>query len=94
MHTPGPWKADRFCVWGGVHGQTYVAGTQTGLYTEDQQANALLIAAAPEMLAALKILTRPDKQLERTELGYSIFRVNDRDLEQIAQAIAKAEGRS
>ena len=50
-HTPGPWKAEKFCVWGG---DKYVAATQTGILEEEQQANAALIAAAPELLENLK----------------------------------------
>ena len=50
-HTPGPWNAETFCVWAG---DKYVAATQTGIPEEEQQANAKLIAAAPELLEALK----------------------------------------
>ena len=49
-HTKGPWKAEKFCIW---QGETYIAGTQTGIDEETQQANARLIAEAPNMLDAL-----------------------------------------
>ena len=54
-HTKGPWKAEKFCIW---QGETYIAGTQTGIDEETQQANARLIAEAPNMLDALKGIIR------------------------------------
>ena len=57
-YTPGPWEARRYCVWG--PDAEYVAGTKTGISDETQEANATLIAAAPESheanIAALKYL--------------------------------------
>ena len=50
-HTKGPWQAERFCVWSE---DKYVAATQTGINEEEQQANAKLIAAAPDLLEACK----------------------------------------
>ena len=44
-----------------------------------------------DLLAALEILRRVDKQLEATPLGYFIFRLNKEDMTQIADAIAKAK---
>ena len=61
-HTPGPWKSDKFCVWGGTHGDTYVAATQTGIGEYEQRANARLIAASPTMYEALKALVDWDTQ--------------------------------
>ena len=52
-HTKGPWRAEKFCVWSD---EKYVAATQTGINSDEQQANAKLIAAAPELLEALKAL--------------------------------------
>ena len=59
--TPGPWTADEDmgCVWGpdgepiGTNGRNAVRGNGEGW------ANARLIAAAPELLAALKALVKP-----------------------------------
>ena len=48
--TPGPWYAEKFCIWAG---DCFVAGTATGQGDPEQQANALLIAAAPDLLAVL-----------------------------------------
>jgi len=54
QHTPGPWRASIYCIWGGINGDTYVAGTQTAIGADAQEANARLIAAAPELLEALE----------------------------------------
>ena len=57
QHTPGPWYAEKFCIWAG---DCFVAGTATGQGDPEQQANARLIAAAPDLLAALySIATDP-----------------------------------
>lgn len=89
-HTPGPWIAD---TWGGIwadsgidrHGERTVDVCQKPTETSDElwRANALLIAAAPDLLAALKNLIchedRPDERM---------------DFPAARRAIAKAEGRS
>jgi len=54
QHTNGPWKADINCIWGGPHGDVYIAGTQTGIDPDTQKSNAHLIAASPELLETLK----------------------------------------
>jgi hypothetical protein len=57
------------CVWAegqGLSEARLVAATQTGLFSEEQQANAQLIAAAPDLLAAaelaLRYMENPDVQ--------------------------------
>lgn len=97
-HTPGPWQADGFeinkeglepkgsaTVW-------HVAGTSYSLADPDtRRANARLIAAAPELLEALKDC-----------LGYVISDYESRDggfggaqesVDRARAAIAKAEGK-
>ena len=82
-HTPGPWLSNQYGeVWGGgeivaeVHGDT----------PEDWQADARLIAAAPDLLEACEIAERA-------------FRVGDNPDAEIGAlvimraAIAKAKGR-
>ena len=55
--TPGPWYAEKFCIWAG---DCFVAGTATGQGDPEQRANARLIASAPDLLAALySIATEP-----------------------------------
>ena len=54
-HTPGPWAVEHPYGEGGI----YVSGTNTALIAKiyhEQEANARLIAAAPDMLAALRSL--------------------------------------
>ena len=86
-HTPGPWRAEKYCIWAG---DKYIAGTQTGI-GEPQEANARLIAAAPDLLYQLK---RAHARIKNSvppiwgptsEKGYL--------LSEIEAAIAKAEGR-
>jgi hypothetical protein len=55
-HTPGPWKQDtlgRTTVWAPGAGKNAVAVCQ-GLERDENIANARLIAAAPELYAALR----------------------------------------
>ena len=72
-HTPGPWHYDS--TWGLIvkHGGAEVAALHSG-----NAANARLIAAAPEMLAALQRLTHP--------------MADDSDLEHALEVIARATG--
>ena len=49
QHTPGPWKAEKYCIWAG---DCFIAGTATGQGDPEQRANARLIASAPDLLAA------------------------------------------
>lgn len=62
QHTPGPW---RYCKTNGspTHGEHVIAGAKPGYLAEvrdcgsgDVGANARLIAAAPELLAALQAI--------------------------------------
>lgn len=93
-HTPGHWEArpwpreeGKFQIWGshpGSKGSTFrawVASVRAGeLSDETNEANARLIAAAPELLAAL------------WKIAGDTY---DDNAEKIARAaIAKAEGRS
>ena len=100
-HTPGPWEIDNerdeaICVWkrggeGAISGVIATVRTTTWCHNEqqdEQRGNARLIAAAPELLEALKAC---DLQLLQSN--------NDSDYAREAHeaalaAIAKAEGRS
>jgi len=87
-HTPGPWKASPLgriyapgYGWEGAeiaHVQFKALDTQT-FDTLQSEANARLIAAAPEMLEALKVALSADPNLANH--GY------------YKRVIAKAEGR-
>jgi hypothetical protein len=96
MNTPGPWKAvkgDTNVVCDGAWGDVQEAGDDYAIATiwadtdeleSDAEANARLIAAAPDLLAALK-----------EYLEWGAMTGSDRDLfnEKFTSAIAKAEGR-
>lgn len=96
-HTPGPWRWDkgvdddptRCFVTQGIQGQPeyVIAEIQNGApgdCLETEEANARLIAAAPDLLAACKEFVR------KCECGEA---KSVRSYAQMAAAIAKAEGR-
>ena len=89
-HTPGPWnfaKSDidgRYSIYG--NGPLAYCG-DTGAVNGDGEANARLIAAAPDLLVALKAL------VGEADLGEVDLDDDDRaKLEQARAAIAKATG--
>lgn len=63
-HTPGPWHVDKSHVRSSVNaGDKHIAmvnwwksGKENDVYGKEHEANALLIAAAPQMLKALEDL--------------------------------------
>ncbi len=95
-HTPGPWMTKRAAVQtDGAYDFAVVTETtdiiaetfgRSGVATyHDAEANARLIAAAPELLAALKAAR---------EFGLDDFKSGEQPIyEQMDAAIAKAEGR-
>jgi hypothetical protein len=93
MHTPGPWTAEPPGIYGyGADDDKYWS-VQTDdqricLLTgqDDEESDARLIAAAPELLAALKALTL------LVEVDYVGFDCLEQWRQAVA-AIAKAEGR-
>jgi len=93
-HTPGPWEAESdLSVWalGGGIKVAGACGTGGGLTAEDH-ANARLIAAAPELLTALRELRDECDAAQGPELRQcgSAWRAL---MESADAAIAKAEGR-
>lgn len=83
-HTPGPWRVVGGDVWD-AHGEVMRRGSSVSEGSVNARANAHLIAAAPDLLDALK-------ELEATFRGTS-------DIARLVQritraAIAKAEGRA
>ena len=53
-HTPGPWRRAKYKVFSA--GESLVANTRsTGLASDADEANARLIAAAPDLLEVLSI---------------------------------------
>jgi len=111
-HTPGPWHRDEnypIYVWGPDHKmvadlpsgdkEAYLArmrGVGRGATREEQDANCTLIAAAPDLLVALKALVKANEEWNAV-VEASIGRPPgwfDSYLDESRAAIAKAEGRS
>ncbi len=93
QHTPGPWTIEQFAhPYGKTEDRTITSYTRTGnplrigraynvMGPNETDANARLIAAAPDMLEALRNFT------EGRKIAYTAA------LEIARAAIAKAEGR-
>lgn len=92
-HTPGPWRVgetrhDYDCVIRNAENDPVCVGVVAGYSKRTARANARLMAAAPEMLEALKAFLRawrspPTGNFEERGEAYEAART----------AIAKAEGR-
>lgn len=93
-HTPGPWvidpdKNDQLCVYGsGGFWIALLPHQCLGSIEEQQKINASLIAAAPELLDALKLAQRWLVNCVPVPVMHG-----PKPLPVIAAAIAKAEGR-
>ena len=85
-HTPGPWITNGYRY---IYGPDYYILCDVGPIDIVSSANARLIAAAPELLAALKALLQLDESDERIR-GESMRRKPAQDTARAA--IAKAEG--
>ena len=70
-HTPGPWLVERNTVYGYGDNWTTLAQTDlcSGLPEAECRANAALIAAAPDLLAAAQAVLYHDERGQGT--GYS-----------------------
>ena len=69
QHTPGPWKAIAAAVYAGRPLSTVVVSGDHGRLSADEaEANARLIAAAPELLEACKQMLAALDQLHREGL--------------------------
>jgi hypothetical protein len=90
-HTPGPWIAENGKVKAG--GFEYLP-THDGAALTEWEANARLIAASPEMLAALKRILPWIPITSAAEGGASAGSENVRAADDVRAAIAKAEGTS
>lgn len=112
-HTPGPWSAiddgsrsDGLWVSGPSRGEPVICDlvgrlydheAQCGQLTGEDVANAHLIAAAPDLLAALKRTVDTIKAwhcLHGDEIGWDIYLQHAPEMQAINAAIAKAKGRS
>jgi hypothetical protein len=91
-HTPGPWRSgDRYnTVFGPPNGQPSpqtIATIQRG-----NEANARLIAAAPELLEVAKKMVADHDELSPTLIGMPLNVANS-TIDAARAAIAKAEGK-
>lgn len=101
MHTAGPWEAPRNGLDGAIYAPNAPKGTLwricdavRGLSDEELSANARLIAAAPELLAAARVLAEGWFQREHPDSpGVTI---TDSQMAEAAYdvraAVAKVEG--
>lgn len=91
-HTPGKWNYQEKSVAVGMSKRYEVFGIRNDgckmplIGTFSNEANARLIAAAPELLCWLK------EALERTEMAYEGKEIRPAWLKDARAAIAKAEG--
>jgi|SRR5690606_7796925 len=82
-HTPGPWKTSGFSI--SAKGSGYIAkALEVYMKRSEREANARLIAAAPDLLVALK-----QARQSMLDSGYSIDSVA---VMSCSAAISKAEG--
>ena len=88
LHTPAPWKADLVSlrIWAN-DGNTEIARTSSDVGIQEEEANARLISAAPDLLSALKFLLADYIAIEGERLTGS-----DAPLKTALSAIAKAGG--
>lgn len=95
-HTPGPWTAGGTTVYGGSGARTTIASTACcgSLTREEDEANARLIAAAPDLAAVLRAYASLRKRWQDDdEFGTVDFLDALGDLQpQIVAALAKLEG--
>jgi hypothetical protein len=103
-HTPGPWHVNGDCWVGFDRNNAEAGGYQFCAVAHVMErigcldANARLIAAAPDLLAACKDLMphaeRAIKTLNEQMIGSLYPSINTATLERARAAIAKAEGKS
>ena len=94
-HTRGPWRIFRD---GASNDTAYVrteaefgAGEIAVLYSQPNEADALLIAAAPELL---EVALGLEADCSEDEFGWGDIRISKENLEQLRAAIRKARGES
>jgi hypothetical protein len=103
-HTPGPWALhiDELAVFGAEPDRQQVVDcvvSSPNLTDAERKANARLIAAAPELLAALHVAVRTIRTWHGMDLGaaeepmWQTYQESP-EMKVITSAIAKAEGQS
>lgn len=91
-HSPGPWRVEEGDTCNGAETFAIIGNgwVLAKVYneTEKSKANALLMAAGPEMLAALEAVFQARAPQFNFDFG------NAPDMEMLYQAIKKAKGKS
>lgn len=94
-HTPGPWRADRRSILSG-EGLTLrcLAEVLSGATDspEEADANQTLIAAAPELLSALRALLAAQEALNDTGYDIAACQQNDRAEAAAVALLARLDG--
>ena len=93
-HTPGPWLALPYIGVGEFGDYAIVCDTRDrDIAAVEEEADAQLIAAAPEMLEALKAILKAEMSGYKAVEEWGGYVLDD-DVREIAEAaVAKAEGR-
>lgn len=92
-HTPGPWEAaDLRVMWGSYFVADCNGKGDIGRQDESR-ANARLIAAAPDLLAALQLIVNGcTRVVDQDSCGQDMVKVRAAAIEKGRAAIAKAGG--
>ena len=94
-YTPGPWEVD----WGhSFNGDYVIRCAGDGSYhlcvaLADEEANARLIAAGPEMMRYLKNIIEAEKAVADIN-GKYVFRVNTELIDQAEALLRRIEGKA
>lgn len=96
-HTPGPWRANqpRYILGLKTQGQWYIHAKDCTVACSldgDREANARLIAAAPELLAALQAYEPFLPKSTASEGGAAAYSAQVKAADVVRAAIAKATG--
>lgn len=94
-HTPGPWQITKDTTRGEFVTYTKVRDGHDGVIAVmhiNEDANARLIAAAPELLAALEAITKAYVELVESDYAPRWNAENDSEVISARAAIAKAKG--
>ncbi len=88
-HTPGPWRYEESTkTIRAVHSNYWLVTMDSWDGAINNEANAQLIASAPELLEALKLLIK-----NHEDIGIVNVTLDERIIAISKQAIAKAEGK-
>ena len=91
QHTQGPWTVENNSIYGNAGMiRPFIASVEDDHRDEETNANARLIAAAPDLLDALQWITRCASI--RGPVGTTAYLISDKRMAEVRAAIAKATG--